>query len=73
MIFELAKYSKNIDGEALEITLQQMISPAANPKEDVLKLVTSEYIKYKQSYVKHLQFDPDLQNLSKFFISPTPL
>ena len=25
-----------------------------------------EYVKYKKRYVKHLQFDPALQNLSKF-------
>ena len=79
---ELAKYSERvnyefftmdfavhrtaIDEEALQKSFRQIFSSSANPNDDGLRLSTEEYIKYKKRYVKHLQFDPDIQNLSKF-------
>ena len=55
-----------IDAKQLYNAIQQMFSPSADPSGDELRLSMEEYIKYKKRYVKHLQFDPDLQNLSKF-------
>ena len=61
-----------IDEERLQKAIQQIFFAPADPKDDALRLSIEEYIKYKKRYVKHLQFDPDLQNLSKLFF-PTPL
>ena len=78
---ELAKYSKKvdwefysndirahtaIDGDRLQKTLQQMFASQADHKDDGLRLSKEEYMKYKKSYAKHLQFNPNIQNLSKF-------
>ena len=59
-------YNTAIDAEQLQKSLQQMLSPKADQKEDDLRLLMDEYIKYKKRYVKHLQFNPDNHNLSKF-------
>ena len=84
MSLELAKYSDKvdyefytidhrtnnaIDEERLQKAIQQMFSAPADPKDDGMKLSIEEYIKYKKRYVKNLQFDPDIQNLSKLFFS----
>ena len=81
MSSELAKYGKKvdyelyshdliahtaIDEEPLKKALQQMFASTADPKDEGLRLSMEEYIKYKKRYVKHLLFDPNLQNLSKF-------
>ena len=81
MSLELAKYGEKvdyefytmdhrtnnaIDEERLQKAIQQMFSAPADPKDDGRRLSIEEYIKYKKRYVKHLQFDPDIQNLSKF-------
>ena len=58
-----------IDEEPLQKALQQMFSEPADPKSEGLKLTMEEYIKYKKRYVKHLQFNPNLTNLSECFIS----
>ena len=88
MSSELAKYGQKvdrelyyyelhantaIDEEPLQEALQQMFSEPVDPKDEGLRLSMEEYIKYKKRYVKHLQFDPDLQNLSNFSISLTLL
>ena len=88
MSSELAKYGQEVDSEfyqndlyantaideeRLQKALQQMFSEPADPKDEGLRLSMEEYIKYKKRYVKHLQFDPDLQNLSNFSISLTLL
>ena len=80
MSSELAKYGQKvdsefysnelfantaIDGERLQKALQQMFLSPADPKNEGLRLTMEKYIKYKKRYVKHLQFDPDIQNLSK--------
>ena len=61
-----ATHETAIDAKQLYNAIQQMFSPSADPSGDELRLSMEEYIKYKKRYVKHLQFDPDLQNLSKF-------
>ena len=66
---ELDKYLSAIDGKRLYSALQQTLSSAAGSKADEMM---EEYTKYKKRYVKNLQFNPKAQNLSKFFISPTP-
>ena len=76
---ELAMYSKKVDdelryghqntaldGERLQKALWQILSSQEDPKANGLRLSIAEYIKYKERYVKHLQFDPNLHNLSKF-------
>ena len=59
---ELAKYTA-VDAKQLQNAL---FPPPRDFKVGGLILSTEEYIKYKKSYVKHLQFDPILPNLSKF-------
>ena len=54
-----------IDGERLQNALRQFFPSSAGTKEVELRTHMEEYIKYKKSYVKHLEFDPDLKNLSK--------
>ena len=79
---ELAKYSRKIDEELdgwshdtaidakqLYNSIQQMFSSLADPNGDEIGLSMKEYIEYKKRYVKHFQFNPDIQNLSKFFKS----
>ena len=68
MGLELAKYTA-VDAKQLQSAL--FPSPT-DSRDGGLILSTEEYIKYKKSYVRHLQFDPSLPNLSEFFISPTP-
>ena len=38
---------------------------SSRKKEDGLKSLIEEYINYKQSFVKHLHFDPEAENLSE--------
>ena len=44
--------------------------PVATEQEeyDDMKSMTEEYHRYKGQYVKHLNFNPDNENLSKCFI-----
>ena len=58
-----------IDAKQLYNSIQQMFSSLADPNEDEIGLSMKEYIEYKKRYVKHFQFNPDIQNLSKFFKS----
>ena len=41
-------------------------SPEGDPRENMPRLLMEGYIEYKKRYVKHLQFNPAIQNLSKF-------
>ena len=58
-----------IDAKQLYNSIQQMFSSLADPNGDEIGLSMKEYIEYKKRYVKHFQFNPDIQNLSKFFKS----
>ena len=62
----LKTQNTKIDGRHLNDALQQIFPSLADPEEDELRMLMEEYIKYKKSYVTHLQFQADLQNLSKF-------
>ena len=53
----------------LYLALQQMLPVATEQEEyDDMKSMTEEYHRYKGQYVKHLNFNPDNENLSKCFI-----
>ena len=54
-----------IERDRLQNAIRQFFPSLAGTKEAELRTYMEEYIKYKKSYVKHLQFDPDLKNLSK--------
>ena len=69
---ELDKYLHEIDGTQLYSALQQMLSLPGGLKEEE-DVWMEEYIRYKKRYVKHLLFNQDLPNLSKFLISSEPL
>ena len=58
-----------IDAKQLYNSIQQMFSSLADPNGDEIRRSMKEYIEYKKRYVKHFQFNPDIQNLSKFFKS----
>ena len=62
------KHKNAIDGERLYNALQQLLL-SRNPEEDMMTLAMEEYIKYKKSYVKHLQFNQDIKNMSKFYLN----
>ena len=52
----------------LHLALQQMLPVSTEEEGDDVKSMTEEYHRYKREYVKHLNFDPDNENLSKCFI-----
>ena len=45
-----------------------MISTSSDEKEDELKLLNEEYRQYKKDYMKHLEYDPETPDLSKFYV-----
>ena len=45
--------------------VQQMFPTSAKEEEDEVKSFTESYHKYKREYVKHLNFNPEEENLSK--------
>ena len=54
-----------INGGRLQKVLQQMLFSSTGSNNAEQRIMLEEYIKYKKAYVKHLQFNPDSQNLSK--------
>ena len=51
----------------IEALLQKIFpSSSATEKVDNVKTLTDAYHKYKMEYVKHLSFNPEGENLSKF-------
>ena len=49
--------------EDIQREFEEMFSMRA--EEDVVSQLTEEYANYKQSYVKHLLFNPNTTNLSE--------
>ena len=62
MAQRLSVYQK--DEESLENEVMQMFPILTDEKEDGVSLLMEKYIMYKKDYMKHLQFDPALENLS---------
>ena len=61
------KRYKTESKERLSIALQRMLSTSsADEKIDIVKSLTESYHKYKREYVKHLSFNPEEENLSKY-------
>ena len=56
------------NGEGL-VHLQQMLSTLTNRMDDELSSALKEYKSYKESFVRHLRFDPAQQNLSEIFLT----
>ena len=57
------------DEASLENALTQLFPNSTDENEgDVILLMMEKYMLYKKNYMKHLQFDPGLENLSKFSI-----
>ena len=54
-----------INGDRLQKALQHMLFSSTGSNNAGQRIMLEEYIKYKKAYVKHLQFNPDSQNLSK--------
>ena len=52
----------------LENAVTQLFPNSADKKEDDVRLLMEKYMMYKENYMKHLQFDSKLENLSKFSI-----
>ena len=46
-----------------------MFPTFVDEETDQLKLLTEKYHKYKREYLKHLCFNPEGENLSKYFIT----
>ena len=51
----------------LQDTIHEMFPISAHKKDVDIKMMTARYLQYKMDYVKHLAFNPEEQNLSKFF------
>ena len=56
------------NGEGL-VHLQQMLSTLTETMDDELSSALKEYKSYKESFVKHLRFDPAQPNLSGLFLT----
>lgn len=52
----------------LDNALTQSFPTSPDKNKDDVRFLTEKYIMYKKNYMKQLQFDPELENLSKFSI-----
>ena len=66
MAQRLAVYHTN--EASLENALTQLFPTSNDETENDVSLLMEKYMLYKKNYMKHLQFDPELENLSKFSI-----
>ena len=53
--------------EHLQATLYEMFPTSAHERDVDVEMMAARYLNYKMDYVKHLAFNPEEQNLSKFF------
>ena len=60
----LAVYHK--DEESLENALTQLFPTSTYKMKDDVRLLMEKYTMYKNNYTKQFQFQPELDNLSKF-------
>ena len=51
----------------LHDAIHEMFPIHAHEKDVDVKMMTARYLQYKMNYVKHLAFNPEEQNFSKFF------
>ena len=63
MTRRLDKYNEGLD---LQSELEQLFSTPMEEDDKFLSLLTERYMNYKVNYVKHLFFNADTQNMSKF-------
>ena len=62
---ELARYDKQ-KKISLENALTQLFPTPTEKKKDNVRSLIEKYTTHKKRYMKNLQFDPQLENLSKF-------
>ena len=67
-------YDLNFSGvywskEDLHNTHQDMFPSSANEIDDEVNLFTAIYHEYKMKYLKHLNFNPNAENYSKFILT----
>ena len=62
-------WGDNDNKERLYFDLRQMFPISADEKLSEVKLLTESYHKYKREYVKHIYFNPAIENLCKFFLT----
>ena len=62
MAQRLAVYQK--DEESLENEVMQMFPISTDETKNDVSLLMEKYMLYKKDYMKHLQFDPALENLT---------
>ena len=53
--------------EHLKATLYEMFPMFATERDVDVEMMAARYLQYKMDYVKHLAFNPEEQNFSKFF------
>ena len=71
---ELDFFAWSQEGESKDRVLgaiQQMFTPE-DKRVDDLKSLTEKYLGYKREYVKHLDFNPNEENLSKCSVREAP-
>ena len=66
---ELILHGKFFGNGAGLVHLQQMLSTLTETMDDELSSALKEYKSYKESFVKHLRFDPAQPNLSGLFLT----
>ena len=64
-------WSQNESKDRMIAALQKIFPALAESKLDYVTRLTETYHKYKREYVKHLSFDPNNGNHSKFLKSST--
>ena len=50
----------------LHLVLQQLFPISSTDENDDVATLTKAYHAYKRGYVKHVSFDPEAENLSKY-------
>ena len=55
--------------DSSRLVLKRMFSATAEAEGDYVESLSEEYHKYKREYVDHLCFNPDKEDLSKFFLN----
>ena len=59
------KLAKYISIQDIQHEFEKIFPMSGENKDNVVNLLTEGYVNYKQSYVKHLLFNPNTTNLSE--------
>ena len=60
------KWMEGVDKDGLQVTLEDMFPISAHEKDREAKEAIARYLEYKRDYVKHINFNPNEANFSKY-------